>query len=119
MNGNQVTSLVRRAREGDCAAWELLYEEYSRLLWGVARRFRLDDHQRADAVQTTWLRLLESVDDIRDPARLPGWLATTVRRTCSASPQIAIEEGLPTQRRLNPRTSVSYRGSPGSTLPPG
>ncbi|MBD3927458.1 sigma-70 family RNA polymerase sigma factor [Nocardioides cavernae] len=83
MNANQVTVLVRQASEGDSAAWEHLYAEYSRLLWGVARRFRLDEHQRADAVQATWLKLLENIDDIRDPACLPGWLATTVRRICS------------------------------------
>ena len=83
MNANQVTVLVREASEGDSAALEDLYAEYSRLLWGVARRFRLDEHQRADAVQATWLKLLENIDGIRDPACLPGWLATTVRRICS------------------------------------
>ena len=83
MNANQVTVLVREASEGDRAAWEDLYAEYSRLLWGVARRFRLDEHQRADAVQATWLKLLENIDGIRDPACLPGWLATTVRRICA------------------------------------
>lgn len=83
MNANQVTVLVREASEGDSGAWEDLYAEYSRLLWGVARRFRLDEHQRADAVQATWLKLLENIDGIRDPACLPGWLATTVRRICA------------------------------------
>ena len=36
----------------------------------------------ADAVQTTWLRLVEHLDRIEDPNRLPGWLATTIRREC-------------------------------------
>jgi RNA polymerase sigma factor (sigma-70 family) len=30
----------------------------------------------------TWLRLLEHLEPIREPTRLPGWLATTCRREC-------------------------------------
>jgi DNA-directed RNA polymerase specialized sigma24 family protein len=30
----------------------------------------------------TWLLLVENLDHIRDPERLPGWLATTARREC-------------------------------------
>ncbi len=84
MKGN-VAVVVRRASEGDRAAWEMLVTEYSGLLWAVTRRFRLDEAQRADAVQTTWLRLFEHLDDIREPESLPGWLATTVRRVCLES----------------------------------
>lgn len=82
MESNQMADIVRRASEGDAEAWELIVQEYSNLLWSVVRRFRLNDAQGADAVQTTWLRLLEHLDDIREPERLGGWLATTVRRAC-------------------------------------
>jgi RNA polymerase sigma factor (sigma-70 family) len=33
-------------------------------------------------VQTTWLRLVENLDRIKDPERLGAWLATTVRHEC-------------------------------------
>jgi RNA polymerase sigma factor (sigma-70 family) len=33
-------------------------------------------------VQTTWLRLVEHLDRIREPERLGGWLATTARNEC-------------------------------------
>ena len=82
MEPTESAAIVRRACEGDRDAWEQLVAEYTGLLWGVARRYRLDDAQRADAVQTTWLRLFEHLGDLREPERLPGWLATTVRRTC-------------------------------------
>ena len=29
-----------------------------------------------------WLHLVDHLDDLRDPAALPGWLATTTRRQC-------------------------------------
>ncbi len=85
MESPQVEALVRRANAGDSRAWELLVEEYSDLLWGVARRFRMSEAQRADAVQNTWVKLFENLGSIRQPDRLPGWLATTARRCCLAA----------------------------------
>jgi RNA polymerase sigma factor (sigma-70 family) len=59
-----------------------LVERYTSLLWSVARSYRLPETDAADVVQTTWLRLVEHLDRIADPDRLPGWLVTTVRREC-------------------------------------
>lgn len=70
------------AAGGDQAAWDVLVGEYNGLLWSIARGFRLAPADAADAVQTTWLRLVENLDRIVDPERLPGWLATTARREC-------------------------------------
>jgi RNA polymerase sigma factor (sigma-70 family) len=84
MNSAEVTVLVRRAAAGQQPAWEELVDEFSPLVWSVVRSFRLGDTQAADAAQTTWLRLVEHLTDIRDPERLPGWLRTTARRVCLA-----------------------------------
>jgi RNA polymerase sigma factor (sigma-70 family) len=74
--------LVLAATAGDHEAWAALVDRYTGLLWSVARSFRLPEADAADVVQTTWLRLLEHLDGVDDPDRLPGWLATTVRREC-------------------------------------
>jgi len=74
--------LVRRAAQGDQRAWNAVVQQYSGLLWSVAREFRLTDTHAADAVQTTWLRLLEDPGAMRRPERLGRWLRTTARRTC-------------------------------------
>jgi len=79
-----VTDLLRAADAGDRAAWDELVARFSGLLWATARGHRLSDSDAADVVQTTWLRLLENLGRIEDPERLPGWLATTVRRECLA-----------------------------------
>lgn len=50
------------------------------MVWSVARGFRLDEATAKDVTQTVWLRLIENIDRINDPERLPGWLATTCRR---------------------------------------
>lgn len=75
-------ALLKRAGAGDQAAWDEIVARHTNLLWAVARSHRLDPADAADAVQTTWLRLLEHIDRINDPTRLAGWLVTTVRREC-------------------------------------
>ena len=73
-------TLLARAAQGDQSAWDELVNEHTRLLWSVARSFRLDAADANDVVQTTWLRLVEHLDRIEDPTRLVGWLVTTARR---------------------------------------
>lgn len=74
--------LLAAAAAGDQASWDELVTRYNGMLWGIARSYRLGAADCGDAVQTTWLRLVENLDRIEDPARLPGWLATTARREC-------------------------------------
>jgi len=74
------TDLVVRAAQGDQAAWDQLVERYSGVVWAVARSFGLDGRDAGDVFQTTWLRLVENVDRIREPERIGAWLATTARR---------------------------------------
>lgn len=73
-------ALLDAAAAGDQSAWDGLVEQYGRLVWSVVRSFRLDDATAADVSQTVWLRLVENLSKIRDPERLPSWLATTARR---------------------------------------
>lgn len=82
VSGDTAAELLQRAAAGDQLAWDAIVERYVNLLWSVARAHRLDTADGADVVQTTWLRLLENLDRIRDPERLGGWLVTTARREC-------------------------------------
>jgi RNA polymerase sigma factor (sigma-70 family) len=77
-----ITSLVRRAAEGDRRAWELLVEQYARLIWAITRDFKLVESDAADVAQATWLRLLEHINRIEHPDRLGSWLAATARNEC-------------------------------------
>lgn len=80
--GVEVRDLVRRAAAGDSVAWESLVDRYERLVWGVTRSHRLGDADAADVCQTTWMRLLEHLGDLRNPDAVSGWLATTARHEC-------------------------------------
>ncbi len=77
-----ITDLVLRARSGDESAWDELVERFAPLLWSVCRRYRLSGTDANDVAQSVWLRLLEHLAAIREPAALPGWLATTTSREC-------------------------------------
>ena len=80
-DGVVVTDLVARARTGDKQAWDTLVERYAPLIWSICCRHRLGADAE-DISQSVWLRLVGELDKIRDPAALPGWLATTTRREC-------------------------------------
>lgn len=71
--------LVLAARAGHQEAWNLLVERYLPLVTALARRYRLCDADRDDVEATVWLRLVEHLDQIREPAALPGWIAATTR----------------------------------------
>ena len=80
--GSPVAILVMRARDGDERAWAALVARYAPLIWSLCRRYRLDIADTADVGQNVWLLLVNQLGKIRDPATLPGWLATTTRREC-------------------------------------
>ena len=78
----RVATLATRAAEGDHVAWDEIVERYTPMVWSICRRFRLGIQETEDVGQTVWLQLVEHCGRLRDPAALPGWLATTTRREC-------------------------------------
>lgn len=79
MSEPTTTELLGAAAGGDAAAWNAIVARYERLVWSVVRGFRFDGATAADVAQTVWLKLVENLDRIRDPERLPSWLGTTAR----------------------------------------
>jgi RNA polymerase sigma factor (sigma-70 family) len=79
---SSVTSLVVRAAGSDQAAWDELVDRYAPLVWSICVRYELSRQDIEDVGQTVWLRLVEQLGNLREPAALPGWLATTTRREC-------------------------------------
>ena len=106
--GPTVSDLVARAKDGDRQAWDALVERYAPLIWSICRKHRLGRDDADDVGQSVWLRLVDQLDRVRDPAALPGWLATTARREClrvlcsTRGPQMSVYapdiESLPDER---------------------
>src|SRR6476620_3400303 len=77
-----VIALVTRAAGDDQQAWDELIERYAPLVWAICTRYRLSNHDIEDVGQSVWLLLVEQLGKLREPAALPGWLATTTAREC-------------------------------------
>jgi RNA polymerase sigma factor (sigma-70 family) len=77
-----VADLVAGARNDDRQAWDALVERYAPLIWSICRRYGISGPAAEDVGQHVWLHLVESLNDLRDPAALPGWISTTTRREC-------------------------------------
>ena len=77
-----VVALVTRASEGDHNAWNELVDRYASLVYTICTRYRLSNHDIEDVGQNVWLLLVEQLGKLREPAALPGWLATTTAREC-------------------------------------
>ena len=75
-------AVVTRAVGGDQAAWNEIVTRYVPLVWSVCSRFQLSTSELEDVAQNVWLQLVQQLGALREPAALPGWLATTTRREC-------------------------------------
>ena len=80
---SSAADLLTHAENGDAQAWDALVARFAPLIWSICRRYRLDGADANDVAQNVWLQLVTHLDRVRDPAALPGWLATTTQRECS------------------------------------
>jgi RNA polymerase sigma-70 factor, ECF subfamily len=90
--------LLDRLRRGDAEAFALLFHQYNRRLYRVARAMLCDDAEAEDVVQETYVRALTGVERFRGEAGLSTWLT-----------RIAINEALGRRRRHWP--SIASAGS--------
>ena len=70
-----------QADGGDGRAWALLVRRYQPYLLRFAASYRIGEDAH-DAVQNTFLRLLEHGAEIRRPEAVKYWLATVLRHEC-------------------------------------
>lgn len=100
-----VIALVTRVADGDQDAWNEIIDRYAPLVWSICARFGLSRQDCDDVGQGVWLALVEHIGTLRQPAALPGWLATTTRNECLRmvrSSQRYDHDGLPPEELLPP-----------------
>jgi RNA polymerase sigma-70 factor (ECF subfamily) len=95
--------LVQRAKHGDPRALGMLTERYRGAVFGLCLDALNSVEDAQDATQDTFLRACLHLEQLRDPAAFPAWLAAIARRECSgrlrkgvAEPE-RLAEGPPTQ----------------------
>lgn len=77
---SDLNDIWARVLNDDRKAWEELVDLYAVLVYSVARRYGLDDHDAEDCAQQTWMALYASRHRLRDGQKLPGWLSGTAYR---------------------------------------
>ncbi|MEU6024116.1 sigma-70 family RNA polymerase sigma factor [Micromonospora sp. NPDC047134] len=82
VTGRSTSDLVAAAANGDESGWVELVRRYTPLVYSVIRVHDLTAADAADVNQTVWLRLVERLDQVREPEALASWLAVTTRREC-------------------------------------
>jgi RNA polymerase sigma-70 factor, ECF subfamily len=72
-------ALVRAAQGGDRTAFGSLYEQYSRMVHGILLA-HVSYTEAEDLVQDVFLRAMQQLPFLREPAAFGAWLAAIARR---------------------------------------
>ncbi len=99
------TELAQAALSGDAPSWRALVEMHSGLVWSIIRGMGIYDADASDVFQSVFVRLAERLQQIDDPERLPGWLATTTKREI-------YDLARSKHRRTDPTESIADEPSP-------
>ncbi len=73
------SALVNAALSGDNHAWDALVQRLSGVVWKTVLGSSLSPEDRKDACAATFFRLYERLGTVREPAKLPGWVAAVAR----------------------------------------
>jgi RNA polymerase sigma-70 factor, ECF subfamily len=75
-------TLVNRLRAGDSAAFDQLYAEYHRLVYGLAYRFFGEREEAADVTQEVYLSIFRHVRSFSGASALRTWIYRITVNTC-------------------------------------
>jgi RNA polymerase sigma-70 factor (ECF subfamily) len=75
-------TLVRAAQNGDRVAFGSLYEHYGRLIHGILLA-HVSYQEAEDLMQDVFVKALERLPTLREPAAFCGWLIAIARRTAT------------------------------------
>jgi RNA polymerase sigma factor (sigma-70 family) len=106
--------LIADCLRGQADAWEALVRRYSKLVYGAARRYGLDEDDSADVFQATWSSVWESLHEIRDRTRLAPWLLTVASRTSAQQ----IERRMRQRARQSSDADLERRADPSAIAQP-
>jgi len=76
-------ALVRRARDGDYGAFELLFERHRSLVYRFAYQMTSRRDDAEDVVQEAFVRAYQNMHRYRDEAKFTTWLLRIVTNLCT------------------------------------
>lgn len=73
-------ALVAAIRAGDPAPWGVIFDRYRDRVWRLAYGIVRRPADAEDVVSATFLKAVESIDQLRDPSAIRPWLLSIARR---------------------------------------
>ena len=103
--------LVRMARRGDSAALGAVLDRHRVALFARALGWLGEREAAADAVQEAFVIAMLRLDQLRDPAKVGGWLHVIVRSVCAmqlrrGQPEVPVPDIAPEADRRGAASSV-------------
>jgi len=83
MSATEHAVLVAQAKAGDANAFGELVTRHERAMFAIARAHFASDADAQDAVQEAFVKAYESLHQIEDDRRFPGWLARITANCCA------------------------------------
>jgi RNA polymerase sigma factor (sigma-70 family) len=77
---DDVSVLLHRCRQGHPQAWRSMVEQFTPVVWTVAKSWGLRPSDCEDVCQSTWAHVVKSIDTIQRPERLRTWVVTVAKR---------------------------------------
>ncbi len=74
--------VIQACREGDRAAFHLLFEAYKDRVYSIALHFTADDSAARDVSQQVFLKLFSAIKGFRQDSQLTTWLYRIVANAC-------------------------------------
>jgi len=92
-------TLVVAIRGGDSAAWGTVFDLHREAVWRTALAITRRHSDAEDVLSATFLRAVESIDQLQSPERLRPWLLSIARRR-------ALDTLRPSRRKETPSEEV-------------
>ena len=78
----QETDLIKRAQNGDVAAFETLIEEYQKRIFAIAYRMIQHQEDAADLTQEVIIKLFKNLDKFKGDSKFSTWVYRIATNTC-------------------------------------
>lgn len=84
METEKLTALVLAAQKGDDAAATALYDAYQKDLYYHIYKTVNDTHLAEDLLQDTFIEILQTIQNLKEPAAFPSWSKQIAYHKCTA-----------------------------------
>lgn len=78
---SSVASLVKACQQQDPRAQTVFYERYKSRMTGICRRYAKTVAEADDIFQDAFVKIFNSIGDLKEPDAVDGWVKVTVIRT--------------------------------------